>query len=118
MRFSWKKQTGIPDEKRASQHEAIAECCMPCVFENHWSDSMEEEDCHDDADGIGQDDDRQQEQIVEDAPYKGLRLQVNDEIADQQQRFQLLDATAGICDDNLRRARQGDSGQMIFDVDL
>ena len=117
-RCGWKKHTGIPEENRTGEHQAVAKRRVPCVVENRWPDSVVKKDRHDDANGIGQNDDRQEEEIVADAPNKRFGLQMDDEITDQQQRFQLLDAAAGICDDNLCRAWQGDGGQMIFDVDL
>ena len=117
-RCGWKKQTGIPEKNRTGEHQAVAKRRMPCIVEDRWSDGVVEKDCRDDANGIGQNDDRQEEEIVADAPDKRLGLQMDDEITDQQQCFQLLDAAAGVCDDDLRRAWQGDGGQMIFDVDL
>jgi len=91
---------------------------MPCVVQDNWADGFVQEDCHDDADGIGHDDDRQQEQIMAEALHRWLGLKVNDEVADQQHRLQLLDAAAGVRDDDLRLARYGDGGQMVVDVDL
>ena len=43
---------------------------------------------------------------------------MNDDVANQQHRLQLLDATAGVCDDDLRFARHANGGQMVVDVDL
>jgi len=117
-RCGWEKQTGIPEKNRTGEHQAVAKRRVPRVVEDRWSDGVVKKDCHDNANGIGQNDDRQEEEIVADAPNKRFGLQMDDEITDQQQGFQLLDAAAGICDDNLCRAWQGDGGQMIFNVDL
>ena len=43
---------------------------------------------------------------------------MDDEIADQQHSLQLLDAAAGVRNDDLRGVLQGDGRQVVVDVDL
>ena len=43
---------------------------------------------------------------------------MDDDIADEQHRLQLLNAAACVCDDDLGFTGHGDGGQVIVDIDL